>query len=29
MVDWVAALAGVSTAIQITKDLRQLDRSMD
>lgn len=29
MVDWVAALNGVATAVQITKDLRALDQSMD
>lgn len=28
MVDWTAALSGVSTAIQITKDLKALDNSM-
>ena len=29
MVDWVAALGGVSTALTIAKDLRALDKSFD
>jgi hypothetical protein len=29
MVDWVAALSGVSTALTIAKDLRALDKSFD
>jgi uncharacterized Zn-finger protein len=29
MVDWTAALSGVATAVQITKDLRALGQSMD
>lgn len=29
MVDWVAALSGVSTALKIAKDLRDLDNSLD
>lgn len=29
MVDWVAVLSGVSTSLQIAKDLRALDKSFD
>lgn len=29
MVDWVAALNGIATAVQITKELRAIDQSVD